>query len=742
MTVTATMTLLPAFLTGLIALGMILLGLRSRNRSAGLLVAAFAATLLATMTRHILGRLVLDPATYLAYDRPLAALFLFSLPVSVHLIHHQARLRRGRLAYLLLYGLMAVAAPFAAVTHFMVAGAYRSATGLISQPGPGMVVFAALSLSAGAIFLPIMLRVRPRSALSLTHQKAFVYGLLACLLLCFGDLLAGYGLIPLPPSVFCFLPLAAVTWSLLHADLSVTSREAIARGAANDVAFAVLLVAMAAAATALPRLFAGQALDDVLPRFFPNALPALLSTLVCFSIALASFAKGASNLGTLLFGISAALWGFYTADLALVATLSHPRIALWVSRVDHLGLVLNIPITFHASLSISGSRGHRRLLYLAYGLAALTLPFVLTGLYIPRMHWFWFGWFAQAGPVMQAYLTLGVVLNGFGVFLLVRASRNHPDERRRNLARYMSAAFGLALVLLVGNLPATQGIAVFPPAQFLFVPFVLAASGILMTRAVAFRTFLRVGLVRVLAMIVLSLGYALAIVMMADATAGARRWATVGVIALVTAVAFIPLVRHVWDWLSEPGALASGDGASRLRTLARRLAREPRREDSAKRIAHEVTEVLECDAALVLVGEVGAARLGGIRRVSGTSTPVLVWSDDPLIQAVASTAKDHPGPDVPAVNRGALFDLLPDLKLLSPIAFRGELVGLVAIGPRTDGRPHPQDAWEWLEALAERVAPYLRIHLYYDADEPDAMDNLSLPRLPDLHDDDDDERHG
>jgi hypothetical protein len=727
-------TLLPALLTALTAGGTVLLGLRSKNRRSGLLAAGFALSLLATALRHVMGRFYEDSAAYLEWDRPLMAVFLFSLPVAIHLIHTQARMRRGRWVYRSLYALMAVTAALGLFSDFLITGHLRAPSGLIARPGVGMYGFAALSLVGGAVFLPMLSAAPGRRSLDQQHQRALVYGLLGCVLLCFGDLVAGVGLLPLPPSVFCFLPMAAVTWSLLHADLASRGRDVIERGAANDVAFAVLLVAVATVAAVLPSLYAEQDGRDILRRFFPNALPATLSTVVCLGIAFATFAKGSRNLGTLLFGICSALWGMYTADLALVATLTDPHAALWVSRIDHLGLVLNIPITYHACVAIAGMRQRRWLLYLGYGLAVLTLPLVLTDLYIPGMHHYWFGYFAQAGPAMQIYLGLGIPLGAYGIVHLWRASRTHPDERTRNLARYLSTAFSGALLLVLGALPGINGIPLYPPAQFLFVPFVLAASGILMTRAVAFRTFLRVSLVRVLAMVVLSLAYALAIVAVADATAGQQRMATVGIIALVTAVVFVPVVRHVWDWLSETDPQASSETEPRLRTLCRRLARESRVEETAQRLCREITQVLECEASLVIIGEGSAARFTGVRLVENAATPVHVWADDPLLRSIIKNARTSPGPDVPAVNEGVLFDLLPELRLVAPITYQGELVGLMGVGARQDGRHHDQRAWEWMEQLSERVAPYLQISLYYAADTPDAMRGLSLPSSGDLPD--------
>ena len=61
--------LLPAFLTALVAFGLLFPGLVSRQRQAGILLSAFSAAMLATALRVILGRFITEPARFEFWDR-------------------------------------------------------------------------------------------------------------------------------------------------------------------------------------------------------------------------------------------------------------------------------------------------------------------------------------------------------------------------------------------------------------------------------------------------------------------------------------------------------------------------------------------------------------------------------------------------------------------------------------------------------------------------------------------------
>jgi hypothetical protein len=712
-------------LTVLMAVGLAYLALRSAQRT-GATLAGFCLALGLTVMRPVLG-LALDHPTYHQWDLILHAGFMMALPTGAHLAHLLTAEGRHRWVYRALYPLVGVFGVLTLLTDWTVAGHRPSLAGPVTQPGPLLYVFALLALVTSAVYLPAVARQMSSTAVhGGVRLRPLVLGLLGCVLLCFGDLLAGAGLLPVLTSPFAFLPLAAMGYSVLHADLGVTTKGVMSRGLAQDVAFGLLLVVTALVVSALPWLFAGQPREQLLERLFPNALPAALSTLICFAIAFGTFAWGASSLGALLFGVMCAMWGFYCADLAIVSVIEDGTKALWVSRFDHLCLTINLPVSFHVCLVFAGASS-RRLLTLSYGLALATLPFVLTPLYIPYMHRYWFGYFAAAGPVMHVHFTIQIGLIAYGLLLLWRARRSHPDERGRNLARYMFTGVLGAFVLCLGALPGINGIPLYPPAQFLFAPFVIMASGILVTRAVSFRSFLRIGLARVGVTLLFLLIVAVALVSITDRMEGFQLWATVGVICLVGVVIFVPISRSLLRWLKdliEPGREGR---EARFRTLGRRLAQERDPEEVATRIVRELAQVMELESACVLLGD--GAQLHGVQVHQGVRSPVLLWSDDPLIETTFRRAALVPEPEVPAIREGELFRVLPGLRLVLPVVYHGRAVGLLAVGPRADGRAHDQAAWDWLGAMGEAVAPHVLIATQARGGAPRALDPL-VPDLP------------
>jgi diguanylate cyclase (GGDEF)-like protein/PAS domain S-box-containing protein len=216
-------------------------------------------------------------------------------------------------------------------------------------------------------------------------------------------------------------------------------------------------------------------------------IPPILSLFVAIGLAALALGRGAFQRENVLFAL-VCIWYALLAPLFI----SHHLLAdldliLSLERKIHF-LYVFLPLVqvlfFHQILGIKRPR-------LIIGLAifgGLMAPITQTDLYFTGLHHYSWGYIAKGGP---AFMLFGVVcafalLYSLWCFQQTLKTTSNPVLRLKY--HYMLFAFGLTAVLTFFNIPAMNGIDLYPAGNFGFIPLGILGYGLLKHRLLGWRS--------------------------------------------------------------------------------------------------------------------------------------------------------------------------------------------------------------------------------------------------------------
>jgi two-component system, cell cycle sensor histidine kinase and response regulator CckA len=218
-------------------------------------------------------------------------------------------------------------------------------------------------------------------------------------------------------------------------------------------------------------------------------IPPILSLVV--SLTLAGIAIGAKprTAERKLFSAVCLWWGLLSpAFISHHLLTSIPQI-LAIERFIHFFYVFlpALHIVFvHHLLGI-----HKKSLvigaFLFSGLLAATTP---TNWYIHGLYQYDWGYIAKGGPAFQLFGLYGMVTIAYFVYQTVRRVRKESNRVRKRKQRYIIFSFCMSGMLTMLNIPAMNGIDLYPAGNFLFVPLSILAYGVLKYRLMDIRSIM------------------------------------------------------------------------------------------------------------------------------------------------------------------------------------------------------------------------------------------------------------
>lgn len=465
--------IMPSCLTALILVFLVSLTIRTgKTQRESQLFAIICLLFLAHHAMIILPRLIDDPALNLTLIRMAHLVMIFFLPVSVHYVLHALKLPRWRIFINVLYLLTLFRFPLVLSDYYVYLDQGRLCAGPLLNLFLWILGALIVILSAACLYRLIK---NPGHPTSVTCVFILI-GLIPSYVLTFIDellLMEGKSLFV---SGFLFIPLGIFTYGILRNGILDN------RGWFSMKRISLFLTALVLLPPAVILFLFLVARDrfchpDVWSRLFPMALPALVSMLVCYGLAIFCFQKGSLRVKTMVFGGMCALWGLLNLDTTLLFILKDPALALKANRFDHLFLVMQLALISHLFYCIVGFR--KRVLYLAYAISLIYVPLSQTDLYLNGMHTFEWGFFGNRGILFEILVAISFIWVLLGSRVLILAIIDMGTERRTR-QQYIVFLLGILLMGLLGlsNLPAMSGMNFFPFASFMFVPVLIMGYGV------------------------------------------------------------------------------------------------------------------------------------------------------------------------------------------------------------------------------------------------------------------------
>jgi len=222
-----------------------------------------------------------------------------------------------------------------------------------------------------------------------------------------------------------------------------------------------------------------EAVIDHLGRVYPYALPPLIGFLVLLSLSLLALIKGHRRTSNILFS-AVCFWGAYLdLDITLTLILDDPALILRINRLDHFILVFSLPIYLHFIHSYLKIQERRWAIGLAYLFSAVFAFCTQNDLYLSGVHSYYFGHFAKAGPIFNFFTVIVLMTLAYFSYLAWKAQRVEADSVRRNKIKYITVGFQCGWALIVLDVLPMNGVGIYPPGNFSFVPMMFLAYGVL-----------------------------------------------------------------------------------------------------------------------------------------------------------------------------------------------------------------------------------------------------------------------
>jgi PAS domain S-box-containing protein len=144
---------------------------------------------------------------------------------------------------------------------------------------------------------------------------------------------------------------------------------------------------------------------------------------------------------------------------------------------------------FHHVLGITRPALTRATLVISL-LLALTVP---TPWYFTGLNHFAWGSIARGGPAFQVFGLYSFVAAIYFVLIFLRGIRRESQPQKRLQRIYILISFGIMAVLTLLNVPAINGIDLYPAGNFVFIPLAVLAFGVRRHRLLEFDAAGRLG---------------------------------------------------------------------------------------------------------------------------------------------------------------------------------------------------------------------------------------------------------
>ncbi len=225
------------------------------------------------------------------------------------------------------------------------------------------------------------------------------------------------------------------------------------------------------------------------------SIPPLLSAIVLFILFLMGVFRSKRSPINLLFSFICLIGCFLNIDKTALTVIADEKLAIQISRMDHVFLVFIVPIYLHFTLLVTGYKKWLPFIKYFYIVSFLLLPLTRHPQYLTHAKHYFFGFFAIAGPYFFFFGIISTLSTAVSLYLLVKKLREETASMKRTRIKYILSSFGLAAFVNHFDIFTMNGYEIYPLGNFVFVPMCLLGYSILKHDVMEWKIFLSKGIV-------------------------------------------------------------------------------------------------------------------------------------------------------------------------------------------------------------------------------------------------------
>ncbi len=415
-----------------------------------------------------------------------------------------------------------------------------------------------------------------------------------------------------------------------------------------------------------------------------------------------------------IFSLAILVYALLCLDIYFNCVVPDQELCLLASRINHAFLVFLPTLILHLVYVVTERVRPRRILALAYVLSAALALSTHSDLYITGSTRYYWGYFAQGGPLFNTMGLLGTMCLIYCLLLMIQSFRETANRNTRR--RYLFLLIGTSTtgLLTLGNLPAMRGYEIYPAGNFVFIPVILLTMGMfryniaeltrfggriiyygVLAAGVAFAAAYLPGLVRT---IPAPANYALAF-------------------ASILVFGYAWRVFHWRIFSSRRTALAGA-----YEELSYGLSKCHNRHDIGDTLADSLFRMLSAECCTFLHLDASRHSYTVQRNTHGTpqskecgdggSSIATVPGNHPLLDMFFSARRPVSQDEIEEWilrndRRLPIDDILRTAALSIPFFFEDKLMGLLLLGPKRDGSLYSKEERDFLSRLGLGVGPFL-----------------------------------
>lgn len=445
-------------------------------------------------------------------------------------------------------------------------------------------------------------------------------------------------------------------------------------------------------------------------------LPPFVSFLTLFGLAAIAVVKGKGRKVNLLFAGICFLGGLLSIDKALASVVTDSDLALRISRIDHIFVVFFVPVYLHFTYTFLGITRRKWLIGFAYAFSGCLSLFSQGDYYLSGMRQYFFGYYARGGPLMYIFGAATTINIFYCLYLLFHGLRHEKDPDRKNKTKYIILGLGVAAVMTHFDLLPLAGISFYPLGNLAFIPILLLGFAILKHDLLDIGIAVQKGLIYSLLTGLLTGSYALVIILFNQAFKGIGRSGSIlftVVFFLVIVFVFEPLKKRVLLVIDRLLFKGKYDYQKTLMALSDTMASMLNLDEIMEKTLRALTEVMYLDWGYVMLVDEsrGVFHVYSQMGASSNAKRLSISRSRPLIREMRSRKREVT-PHTVGEWAGSCDDpslLKEDFKNLGgtviiPMAFRGEINGLLILGNKKSGDLFTSEDLELLRTLANQCA--------------------------------------
>lgn len=562
-------------------------------------------------------------------------------------------------------------------------------------------------------------RGRRKELVFIIAGMAFIMAVLA------GSMITGIGLSSYPFYNLTFISLLLVGYGIFYRDIqrinTYTRRQFVSSSLRLLLVFIYILILIGI--LGILKEFSSRFIMD---SIIPFGIPPLLSFVSAAFLSLFVLGLEKNRPESQLFSLICFCYALLNLDICILGIIQDPKLALFISRIDHFFLaLLMLGVNLHIIYLVIGKKDKWWIVYAGYLIGLVMAPLSQTDYYFQGTYHYSWGFFAHKAILYDIMSSLWAAGVGYGIYLLVNASRK-MDIRNRKTVKRVLIAFIIIAILSLSNNPAIYGYDFYPLGTFIFVALFFLAYGLFRLNIKMALQYVRVMLFWAgLMVITLMTGLAPGLFLEGE---GILYRMTAG--TLMIAVLYYPL-RRVWGAVLNLFIRRSSDVLKdSYYRLTENLSRIHHRDKIHQMLGAWFFKELEgsCLASIYSMTDLSGQKMyfgwktwnrnseaglfGETPSSAGENTPLYIRKDHPLIELCRyeqtiytqeSLLKMNPSIHAFDGNEG----ILKDAEIVIPVISKGVLLALLLLGRKADGSPYSNSEFDILHNISLVLGPHI-----------------------------------